>query len=75
VLAKHLDRQGRPGPFVAVCPGDEGHPSASRTGFAIFERDVLGGGVRGDPDLAPYQRFKDGFQDDILPESEANTFL
>ncbi len=55
VLAKHFDRQGGPGPFVAVCPGDESRASASCTGFAIFKRDVLCGGVASYLDFVPNQ--------------------
>ena len=55
VPAEHLDRQCRPGSFIPVGPGDEGHARATRAGLTIFEGDVLGGGMGSHPDLVPYQ--------------------
>ncbi len=61
VLAEHPDRQGRPWPFIAVGPGDESRARATWTGFAILERNMLGGSMGRNPDLVPFQRFIDGF--------------
>jgi len=61
------DLQNGPGSCVAVGPGDERRAGPGCPGFAVFQGDVLGGGVGGDAEFGPSQGLINGVHDERLP--------